>query len=65
MCARQDFARVCKAVARGDLTQRVEVIVQSPDLQDLKADINGMVGNLSVFAFELSKLSREVGIEGS
>lgn len=60
----QDFARVCKAVALGDLTQRVEVNVSSADLVELKDVINGMVSNLSVFAHEVSRVSREVGTEG-
>ena len=38
-----------QAVALGDLTQRVEVNVQSSDLVELKDVINGMVRNGSLF----------------
>ena len=48
----KDFARVCKAVARGDLSQKVEVKVQGADLIELKEDINGMVEKLTTFANE-------------
>ena len=48
----KDFARVCKAVARGDLSQKVEVKVQGADLIELKEDINGMVEKLNTFANE-------------
>jgi osomolarity two-component system sensor histidine kinase NIK1 len=48
----KDFARVCKAVARGDLSQKVEVNVQGEDLRELKEDINGMVEKLTTFANE-------------
>ncbi|KAI9618650.1 hypothetical protein KEM48_006629 [Puccinia striiformis f. sp. tritici PST-130] len=59
-----DFARVCKAVARGDLSQTVTINVQGHDLTQLKAVINGMVQQLRCFAGEVTRVSIEVGTEG-
>jgi len=39
----QDVARVCNAVARGDLTQKITVPVQGVVMVQLKDVINGMV----------------------
>ncbi|KAG6917542.1 hypothetical protein DXG01_002178 [Tephrocybe rancida] len=52
----KDVEHVCGAVARGDLTQKVE---QGGDL------VNGMVENLKLFAREVKELSREVRTEGT
>ncbi|CAD6583762.1 MAG: histidine kinase osmosensor [Cyphobasidiales sp. Tagirdzhanova-0007] len=60
----KDFARVCKAVARGDLSQKVEVKVQGADLIELKEDINGMVEKLTTFANEVTRVSLDVGTKG-
>lgn len=59
-----DFARVCKAVARGDLSQTVTINVQGHDLTELKAVVNGMVQQLRCFAGEVTRVSIEVGTEG-
>lgn len=59
-----DIARVCKAVARGDLSQKIEVNVQGHDLIELKEIINGMVDNLNGFSKEVTRVSLEVGTDG-
>lgn len=59
-----DFARVCKAVARGDLSQTITINVQGHDLTELKAVVNGMVQQLRCFAGEVTRVSIEVGTEG-
>jgi hypothetical protein len=56
--------RGSQAVARGDLTQKVQVRVQGHDLTEFKEIINGMVETLSVFADEVSRVAREVGTDG-
>ncbi|CAG7850778.1 Hybrid signal transduction histidine kinase J [Serendipita indica DSM 11827] len=60
----QDVARVCKAVADGDLTQKIEVGVQGPVMVQLKDVINTMVDKLGQFAQEVTRVSLEVGTEG-
>ncbi|KAF7290756.1 hypothetical protein MIND_01316400 [Mycena indigotica] len=60
----RDVARVCKAVAAGDLKQKIIVPVQGELMIQLKQVINSMVDNLSVFATEVTRVSRDVGTEG-
>ncbi|KAF8523467.1 putative nik-1 protein (Os-1p protein) [Hysterangium stoloniferum] len=60
----QDVARVCKAVALGDLSQKITVPVQGIVMVQLKDVINGMVDKLSQFAKEVTRVSQEVGSEG-
>jgi osomolarity two-component system sensor histidine kinase NIK1 len=60
----QDVARVCKAVADGDLTQKITVPVQGPVMVQLKDVINTMVDKLGQFAKEVTRVSLEVGTEG-
>ena len=52
------------AVARGDLSKKVEADVKGEVLA-LKITINSMVDQLGTFAFEVSKVAREVGTEGT
>lgn len=47
----EDVARVCQAVAEGDLSQKITVLVQGPVMSKLKDVINGMVNFLSTGAF--------------
>ena len=56
----QDIARVCKAVALGDLTQHITVPVQGPVMVELKDIINQMVDRLGNFASEVTRVSLEV-----
>ncbi|CAD6887732.1 unnamed protein product [Tilletia controversa] len=60
----QDIARVCKAVAFGDLSQHITVPVQGPVMVELKDIINQMVDRLSNFAADVTRVSLEVGTEG-
>nr|WP_233575881.1 HAMP domain-containing protein [Saccharopolyspora rhizosphaerae] len=59
----RDIAEVAKAVAAGDLTQKIDVDAQGEILQ-LKNTINTMVDQLSAFAAEVTRVAREVGTEG-
>ena len=61
----QDVARVCNAVARGDLSQKIAVPVQGIVMVQLKDVINTMVDKLGQFAKEVTHVSQEVGTEGS
>nr|POE79982.1 histidine protein kinase nik1 [Quercus suber] len=60
----REIAEVTTAVAKGDLSRKVEAEVQGEILL-LKNTINDMVDRLSTFAFEVSKVAREVGTEGT
>ncbi|MGQ0519688.1 MAG: response regulator [Actinomycetota bacterium] len=59
----RNIAQVTTAVARGDLTQKITVEARGEVLQ-LKETINTMVGQLSSFADEVTRVAREVGTEG-
>ncbi|MGI8683518.1 MAG: HAMP domain-containing protein, partial [Acidimicrobiales bacterium] len=59
----RNIAQVTTAVARGDLTQKITVEAKGEVLQ-LKETINTMVGQLSSFADEVTRVAREVGTEG-
>lgn len=60
----QDVARVCRAVAAGDLSQKVTVAVQGVVMVQLKDVINTMVERLGQFAQEVTRVSLEVGTQG-
>ena len=60
----REIARVTTAVAKGDLTQKITVEVKG-EILDLKNTINQMVERLGTFAFEVSKVAREVGTDGT
>ncbi len=60
----REIAEVTTAVARGDLSKKVEAEV-SGEILALKVTINTMVDRLSTFAFEVSRVAREVGTEGT
>jgi HAMP domain-containing protein len=51
-------------VAKGDLSRKITVDVKGEILQ-LKETINTMVDRLNAFAFEVSRVAREVGTEGA
>ncbi|KAG1471432.1 hypothetical protein G6F56_002126 [Rhizopus delemar] len=59
----RSIAEVTKAVARGDLSKKIEVVT-SGEIQELKITVNGMVDQLRVFASEVTRVAREVGTEG-
>uniref|UniRef100_A0A093XSG6 histidine kinase n=1 Tax=Talaromyces marneffei PM1 TaxID=1077442 RepID=A0A093XSG6_TALMA len=60
----REIAEVTTAVAKGDLTRKVTANVQG-EILDLKNTINDMVDRLNKFAFEVSKVAREVGTDGT
>jgi len=59
----RDIAKVTTAVAKGDLDQKIIVDAQGEILQ-LKETINTMVDQLSTFAGEVTRVSKEVGVDG-
>jgi signal transduction histidine kinase/HAMP domain-containing protein/CheY-like chemotaxis protein len=59
----RSIATVATAVARGDLTQTITVDAKG-EVAALKETINRMVGTLSAFADEVTRVAREVGTEG-
>ncbi|MEV4916293.1 HAMP domain-containing protein [Streptomyces tirandamycinicus] len=59
----RNIAQVTTAVARGDLTRRIDVDARG-EILELKTTINTMVDQLSSFAAEVTRVAREVGSEG-
>ncbi|WP_371668790.1 HAMP domain-containing protein [Streptomyces sp. NBC_00289] len=59
----RDIAAVTTAVANGDLSQKVTVDVAG-EMLELKNTVNGMVDQLSAFGAEVTRVAREVGVEG-
>lgn len=60
----REIAAVTTAVANGDLSKKVTANVQG-EILSLKMTINSMVDRLNTFAFEVSKVAREVGTDGT
>ncbi|PBC76076.1 GAF sensor hybrid histidine kinase [Streptomyces sp. TLI_235] len=60
----RNIAQVTTAVARGDLTQKIQVDARG-EILELKDTVNTMVDQLSAFADEVTRVAREVGTEGS
>ncbi|MBI2690553.1 MAG: response regulator [Solirubrobacterales bacterium] len=59
----RDIAEVTTAVANGDLSKKITADVRGEFLE-LKNTVNAMVDQLNRFAGEVSRVAREVGIEG-
>ena len=59
----RNIADVTTAVAKGDLSKKIEVDVKGEFLT-LKSTINTMVDQLRSFAAEVTRVAREVGTEG-
>ncbi|WP_232236252.1 HAMP domain-containing protein [Nocardia sp. BMG51109] len=59
----RSIAQVTTAVARGDLSQKIDVDARG-EILELKTTINTMVDTLSSFAAEVTRVAREVGKEG-
>nr|WP_236707300.1 HAMP domain-containing protein [Frankia sp. CcI6] len=59
----RNIALVTTAVARGDLSQKITVTAQG-EIAELKDTVNTMVDQLSSFAAEITRVGREVGVEG-
>jgi signal transduction histidine kinase/HAMP domain-containing protein len=59
----RNIAMVTTAVAKGDLSKKIDVDVRG-EILELKTTINTMVDQLSAFASEVTRVAREVGTEG-
>ncbi|AUG75900.1 histidine kinase [Kitasatospora sp. MMS16-BH015] len=59
----RNIAQVTTAVARGDLTRKIDVDARG-EILELKTTINTMVDQLGSFAAEVTRVAREVGSEG-
>ncbi|MEV0094381.1 HAMP domain-containing protein [Streptomyces sp. NPDC050738] len=59
----RNIAQVATAVARGDLSQKIDVDARG-EILELKNTLNTMVGQLSSFAEQVTRVAREVGTEG-
>jgi HAMP domain-containing protein/signal transduction histidine kinase/DNA-binding response OmpR family regulator len=59
----RDISQVATAIAQGDLSRKIAVEVRG-ELLDLKNVINTMVDQLSAFAAEVTRVARDVGVEG-
>src|SRR6476646_8365346 len=59
----RNIAEVTTAVANGDLSKKITIDVKGEFLE-LKNTINAMVDQLNAFASEVTRVAREVGVEG-
>ncbi|WP_181700859.1 HAMP domain-containing protein [Chthonobacter albigriseus] len=59
----RNIAEVTTAVASGDLSKKITVVVKG-EILELKNTINTMVDQLNAFASEVTRVAREVGTEG-
>ncbi|HEY0535793.1 MAG TPA: HAMP domain-containing protein, partial [Actinoplanes sp.] len=59
----RNIASVTTAVAKGDLSQKITVDARG-EILELKDTVNTMVDQLSSFATEVTRVGREVGVEG-
>src|SRR3989454_1001110 len=57
------IAEVTTAVAKGDLSKKITVDVKG-EILELKSTINTMVDQLNAFSGEVTRVAREVGIDG-
>jgi signal transduction histidine kinase/CheY-like chemotaxis protein/HAMP domain-containing protein len=57
------IAEVTTAVANGDLSKKITIVVQGEFLE-LKNTVNAMVDQLNAFSGEVTRVAREVGVEG-
>jgi signal transduction histidine kinase/CheY-like chemotaxis protein/HAMP domain-containing protein len=60
----RDIAEVTTAVANGDLSKKITADVKGEFLE-LKNTVNAMVDQLNRFASEVTRVAREVGVEGN
>jgi signal transduction histidine kinase/HAMP domain-containing protein/ActR/RegA family two-component response regulator len=59
----RNIALVITAVAKGDLSQKIDVDARG-EILELKTSINIMVDQLGAFADEVTRVAREVGTDG-
>lgn len=64
--ALREIGEIVTAVARGDLTMKVQIhsVEMDPEITTFKRTINTMMDQLQVFSSEVSRVAREVGTEG-
>ena len=60
----RNIAEVTTGVANGDLAKEITVEARG-EILDLKDTINAMVGRLRAFASEVTRVAREVGVDGN
>ena len=59
----RNIAEVTTAVANGDLSKKISIDVKGEFLE-LKNTVNAMVDQLNAFASDVTRVAREVGVEG-
>jgi CheY-like chemotaxis protein/HAMP domain-containing protein len=59
----RNIADVTTAVANGDLSKKISIAAQG-EVLELKNTVNAMVDQLKTFAGEVTRVAREVGVEG-
>ena len=59
----RNIAEVARSVATGDLSRKITVDARG-EVLDLKNVLNAMVDQLNAFAAEVTRVAREVGVEG-
>src|SRR5688500_9911053 len=59
----RNIAEVARAVASGDLSKKITVSARG-EVLELKTVLNAMVDQLNAFSAEVTRVSREVGVEG-
>ncbi len=59
----RNIAEVTTSVANGDLSKKISIDVKGEFLE-LKDTVNAMVDQLNAFAGEVTRVAREVGVEG-
>jgi signal transduction histidine kinase/HAMP domain-containing protein/CheY-like chemotaxis protein len=60
----RSIAEVTTAVAKGDLSQKIDVDARG-EILELKSTLNTMVDQLSSYADEVTRVAREVGTQGN
>lgn len=58
------IAKVCRALRNGDLNQMIYEDVATPDLENLKTDVNSLVRRLRRFTTQVFKVCSDVGQKG-
>ena len=59
----RNISDVARSVAAGDLSRKITVEAKG-EVADLKVTLNSMVDQLNAFAAEVTRVAREVGVEG-
>lgn len=62
--ALRTISEVTKSVAKGDLSQKINIQAKGVEILELKSVINAMVDRLRSFASQVTRVATEVGTEG-